>query len=64
MMPVRRESLLTGLVRSLVGLVLAVVLVAVALHWAYELLRPLLWLVVVISLVVVAVAAWRRWSGR
>jgi hypothetical protein len=47
----------------LVGLVLVIVACVVALHWAYELLRSMLWLIVLIGVLVGAAWVWRQVSG-
>lgn len=59
----RRESLLGRLLRGAVGLVLVVVVCVVALRWVYELVRPYLWLVVVVGVLVAVTWLWRCVSG-
>jgi hypothetical protein len=56
----RRESLLATALRELIALVLVVVACLAALHWVYERVRPFLWLVVVIGVLVAATWLWRR----
>lgn len=59
----RRESLLGRLLRKAVGLVVVVVCCVLALRWVYELVRPYLWLVVLVGVVVAATWVWRCVSG-
>jgi hypothetical protein len=56
----RRESLVGGLLRQLVALVLVVVACVAALHWAYEQVRAMWWLVVLITVLAAAVWLLRR----
>jgi hypothetical protein len=53
-----------SLVGRLVGAVVVVVGCAVALSWAYALIKPMLWLVPVVCVGVAGVIGYRRWSGR
>lgn len=59
----RRSSLLGELLRSVVGLLVVVVCCVAALHWVYEQMRPFLWLVPVIVVLVAAMWVWRRFYG-
>lgn len=55
-----RESLVGGLLRQLVGLVVVVVGCVAALHWAYQQLRAMWWLVVLGAVLAGAVWLIRR----
>lgn len=59
----RREPLFGGLLRQVIGLVVVVVACVAALHWAYDQLRAMWWLIVLIVVLAVAVWLWRRFYG-
>lgn len=60
-----RESLFGRLGRDGIALVVVVVACVAALRWAYEQLRAMWWLVLLIGVLGAAVYVWRRfWSWR
>ena len=55
----------SSLVEHMLGFIVVLLGAAVAMRWIYDLLRPLLWLFVVVSVLVLTGMVWSRWgSGR
>lgn len=49
---------------ELLGLAVVVVGLAIALRWAYDLIKPLLWLLPLVAVGAAVLWVWRYWSGR